>query len=73
MTGTLTFSLPEEQAEFRVAQDGGKWKRLVWDLDQLCRARLKYGNLPDQEQQVWQTVRDWLWQTVKEEDLSWDD
>ncbi len=43
MKATLEFNLPEEAEEFRVAQDGGAWKSVVWDLYEELRRWSKYG------------------------------
>jgi hypothetical protein len=71
-TAMLQFTLPEEDEEFRCAQDGWKYRRIVQDLDNLCRTKVKYGSLLAVEESVWQGVRDWLTQTMQEEGLSWD-
>lgn len=39
----LEFSLPEEQTDFELAQNGINWHLVAWDLDQVLRAKLKYG------------------------------
>lgn len=44
MVATLTFNLPEEDEQFRVAQDGWKWKSALSDMDEFLRTKLKHGN-----------------------------
>jgi hypothetical protein len=39
----IEFDAIEEAQEARTALDGGKWKALVWDLDQKLRNTTKYG------------------------------
>lgn len=39
----LEFDAIEEAQEARNAINGGKWKALVWDLDQKLRQTTKYG------------------------------
>lgn len=38
----LTFSLPEEQEEFELAQSAGKLHTVLWELDQYLRSEIKY-------------------------------
>lgn len=39
---TLEFDAIEEAQEARDAINGGRWKALVWDLDQKLRNTIKY-------------------------------
>jgi len=48
-TARLTFSLPEEEDEFRTACQAGAAKLLLWDIDQACRSILKYEMEPHPE------------------------
>jgi hypothetical protein len=43
---TLTYTLPEEQAEYDAAREGQAARSLIWAIDQHCRSLLKHGN-PD--------------------------
>ena len=45
-TATLTYTLPEEQADFDAAREGQAARSLIWAIDQHCRSYLKHGN-PD--------------------------
>lgn len=40
---TLTFLLPEEQAEFDTAARAQDYKSCIWDIDQYCRGVIKHG------------------------------
>lgn len=42
MKGVLEFNLPEEQKEFNLAQNGGYYKAVLDDLDNLLRNVIKY-------------------------------
>lgn len=44
MKAILEFNLPEEEAEHRLALDGGKWMSVCHDLDQWLRSIQKYGD-----------------------------
>lgn len=42
MKAILEFTLPDEQAEFRLAQQGGAYRAVVEDIDGWLRSHLKY-------------------------------
>ena len=48
MRATLTFTLPDEQAEFDAARQGSEAKRVLWEVDQRLRSLLKHGE-PSEE------------------------
>ena len=41
---TLKCSIPEEENEFRMAMDGGRWFNVVTDLDEWLRQKVKYAD-----------------------------
>jgi len=45
MKGTLEFDLLEEDAEFRMALDGGKYLAVLQDLDNVLRNMSKYESI----------------------------
>ena len=45
-TATLTYTLPDEQADFDAAREGQAARSLIWAIDQHCRSLLKHGS-PD--------------------------
>ena len=45
MKAILEFELPEDKEEFDAASKGMDWAIVAWDIDQLLRKKLKYGNL----------------------------
>ena len=44
MTATLTFTLPEEQQEFRLASNAAELDFSIRDLEEAIRLNLKYGH-----------------------------
>ena len=42
MKATLEFNLPEDQEEFRLANEGATWGSLVWELDDSLRDAIKH-------------------------------
>ena len=60
MKATLEFNLPEDQDEFKLASDGGKWHLVAWDMDQYLRGVLKYGNEYKDADEALEKARDRL-------------
>lgn len=54
---TLTFKLPEEEAEYRMYKNGPKYLSVIEDLDEYLRGRLKYENLDDVTYHALESVR----------------
>lgn len=59
-TVTLTFTLPDEQAEFDAAREGGAARSLIWGIDQHCRGLLKHGEPTEQERRLAETIREMI-------------
>jgi len=47
MKAILEFNLPEDQADFELANNGSKWWNVCWGMDQWLRQQYKY--MPDEE------------------------
>ena len=45
---TLTFTLPEESAEFKLAANAGALQLVILDVDQALRNKIKHGTAKDQ-------------------------
>lgn len=60
MKASLIYSLPEEEAEFQNAIEGRDAKRVLWDLNEWLRSRIKYAMLPEAESRAMQETRDEL-------------
>lgn len=67
----LTFNLPKEAVEFRIATSGQDWENLVWTLDQQLRSWLKYGLSPEMKSpgEALQAIRDLLGEDMTERGL----
>lgn len=61
----LRFNLPEETEEHQTATDGGKWKSLVWNLDQWLRNEIKYNGKNE-----YQPVRDMIHEMLNDASLN---
>ena len=56
-TAILKFTLPEEESEFRTAQQGRAAKVALWDIDQHCRSLLKHGEPTPEERRLAEDIR----------------
>jgi len=67
MKAKLEFNLPEDQAEFNEAINGGKWKQVVWEIQQFLRKEIKYNDKITEEQyQAYRIVQDELYNKIAE-------
>ena len=71
MQGVLKFDLPADEDAFRVAQDGWKYRALVYELDQWLRNIVKHGTdlLPGESAVPYERVRNKLWELLQEDNL----
>jgi hypothetical protein len=56
-TVTMTFDLDTELVELQDAIDGGKWKSVVWSIDQELRKRIRYSDEPETNKKVYEKLR----------------
>ncbi len=69
----LKFNLPEENDDFILAVKGKDYWSCLWDLDQECRAKLKYGFDKQQfksPEDVFEWVREFICNRVDLEEIS---
>lgn len=57
---SLQFDLPDESEEFMAAVRGGEYKTILWNIDQMLRAAVKYGEHNPEAKTAYQEVRDFL-------------
>ena len=60
MKAILEFNLPEDKEEFDAASKGMDWAIVAWDVDQLLRDKLKYGDLLPNTRAELEEIRDTL-------------
>ncbi len=71
MEAILKFNLPDDQDDFRFAVEGTKWYLVVHTFDQYLRSQMKYNdNLTDEEYGLLEKVREELYSTINENQLS---
>ena len=66
---SLSFSLPEEEAEFKEAQEGGAWKYLVLDFLGHIRNELKHGQISGERAAVLEEIRELIWHSIEDRKL----
>jgi len=71
---TWEFDLNKEDVreEFEDAYHGGDWKLAVWDLDQLLRNALKYGNDYKTADEALENIRKELYDAIERYGISLD-
>jgi hypothetical protein len=69
----LEFDSFEEQEEARMAIDGGKYKLVIWNLDQHLRSEMKYNdNLDEKVYDEFEQLRNKLRQLLGDQGLTMD-
>ena len=69
MKATITFTLPEEEDEYRNAIEGAKMRVILWDVDQFLRAKMKYEELSDGQYDAFKETREHLRRLLIEENI----
>jgi hypothetical protein len=57
MQATLTFSLPDEQADYDAARLGRDALAALWEIDQHCRGIIKHGDPSDETRELAEAIR----------------
>ena len=69
---SLVFSLPEEETEFREAQEGPAWKYLVMDFLNHIRNEMKHGQISSERAAVLEELRELIWHSIEDRKLQAD-
>lgn len=70
---TLSYTLPEEEGDFRAAMQGRDAQLVLSSFDMYLRNRIKHGDLPDAVHEALQAARDELRGMCEEHRVSLDD
>jgi hypothetical protein len=71
MKATLTFTLPEDATDHRLALDGPAWWGVVLDMDNYLRNAIKYQNTEAKTpEEAFQQARDMLVGLIEDHSLS---
>ena len=65
MKAILEFNLPEEELEYKEANQGVHWHNLICDLDEHLRQSIKHDGKNE-----YQPIRDWLNSKLADRNLS---
>ena len=70
----LKFNLNEEQYEFEQAVNAGKYRTVLWDLDQFLRNKTKYAsdNTTEEQLDAYYALRDELHRLMDEHNITLD-
>ena len=76
MKATLTFNLPEDNQEFKLATKASDWWHVCWEMDQWLRKKYKY--MSDEEYNsdkydAYVEAREKLFQFMSDNGVSLDD
>jgi len=70
MKAMLRFTLPEESEEHQLALDGWKWRIVAEEMDNFLRNKLKYEALTEEDDALYQSVRDELQSLIDNQGLA---
>ena len=71
MEAILKFNLPEDQEDFNIALDGGKWALSMFELNQWLRSQIKHPpeGMSDDTYKAFEDARDQLYEILNENQL----
>lgn len=72
MKATLTFNLPEDKDEFRMATTGASMYNVLWEMDQWLRSNTKYApdSMSEDTYNTYQACRDQLRELMSSENIN---
>ena len=56
-TVTVTYTLPDEQAEYDAARLGRQALSVLWEIDQRCRSLVKHGEPSEETERLAEQIR----------------
>jgi hypothetical protein len=71
MEAILKFNLPEDQEDFNIALDGGKWALSMWEMNNWLRSQIKHPpeDMSDDTYKAFEDARDQLYEILNENQL----
>ena len=71
---TLSFNLPEEDAELSQAVNGWKWRMIISEILENIRQDVKYSHvMPEEQKTVLENMKKFIYGRMSEENLSLDE
>lgn len=62
MKKILEFNMPDDDEEFALANKALDLHTAAWDFGNFLRSQVKYANLPDKEQKIYEEVQSKFWE-----------
>ena len=72
MKAILEFQLPEDQADFDLAIQGGNMYSALWDISKELRTLYKYEELDEKEWKMVEKIRDKFYEILDENQIKLD-
>jgi hypothetical protein len=73
MKAILEFDLPDDNDDFKLANNASNWYAAMWDLDQYLRSRIKYEDtISSDTYDALQAARDKLYEILNDRNISFD-
>lgn len=72
MKAIIEYNLPDDDLEFKVASNAHGWWSVLYDLDQHLRSKIKWADLPAEKHEVYEEVRERLYELMQENKVSLD-
>jgi len=71
MEAILKFNLPDDQEDFNIALDGGKWALSMWEMNNWLRSQIKHPpeGMSDDTYKAFEDARDQLYEILNENQL----
>ena len=58
----LEFNLPEEREEHELALNAHQYMRIIEEMDDFLREKIKYEQLPPYDEKIYRDIRNKLWE-----------
>ena len=68
----MIFNLPDDQAEFDFARQGGKMYLALWDISQELRTLWKYEELDEKEWEMVERIRNKFFEILEDHQINLD-
>lgn len=72
MKAIIEYTLPDDMLEFKVASNAHGWWSVLYDLDQHLRSKTKWTDLTQEQYDVYEEVKERLYELMQESKVSLD-
>ena len=73
MKAILEFDLPEENAEYRLANKGGDYYSAISDIQDYLRSKIKYSDLQEKERKTFNDFYDEFFKILNDHNINLDE